>query len=116
MDRIFIEGLALRGKHGVHHKEREEEQGFLINISAEVDTRPAAESDNLADAADYKKFYDIARNAVEKDSFYLIERLADTIARRILEDARIIRVEVTIRKPEALPSGIAGVTIARKRL
>jgi len=116
MDRIFVEGLALRGRHGVNHKEREEEQGFLIDISVQFDTALAVQSDNIADTADYTKFVEIARECVEQRSFYLIERLADTIARRILEDSRVALVSVTIRKPEVLESGTPGVTIIRTRV
>ncbi len=116
MDRIFVEGLALRGKHGVHHKEREEEQDFLIDISAELDTTAAAKSDNIADTADYTKFVDIARECVERNSFYLIERLGERIARSVLEqDTRVTRVEVTVRKPDALQKGVPGVNIVRTR-
>ena len=115
MDKIFVEGLALRGKHGVHHKERQEEQNFLVDISVEFDTTAAVKSDALADTVDYSQFAATAKDIVEKESFYLIEKLADTIARRILEDDRGSSVEVTVRKPEALKSGIAGVTIVRTR-
>ncbi len=116
MDRIFVEGLSLKGKHGVHHKERQEEQEFLIDISAQMDTRAASASDEIADTADYSKFCEVARNVVKNNSFYLIERLAERIAQGILADSRITSVEVTVRKPEALPSGIAGVTITRARV
>jgi len=115
MDRIFVEGLALRGKHGVHHKERQEEQEFLIDISVEMDTKAAALSDDISTTADYTQFVEIAREAVERNSFYLIERLADRIAGDILKDERLARVEVTIRKPAALKSGVPGVTIIRTR-
>ncbi len=115
MDRVFIERLSLRGKHGLHERERRNEQEFLIDIAVDFDAAKAAASDDIAEAADYRAFRDIAERAVAQESFYLIERLADTIARRVLIDARIARAEVTIRKPEALPNGIPGVTIVRTR-
>ena len=115
MDKIFIENLRIKGRHGVDSHERRESQDFLVDISAEIDTKAAAMSDDLADTADYKRFCEIAREAVESNSFYLIERLADTIARKILEDNRLASVEVVVRKPEALESGMAGVRIVRTR-
>ena len=105
MDHIFIEKLSLKGKHGVHSHEREVEQEFLIDISAKFDTALAARTDKLEDTLDYVRFRDLAMEAVGKNSFFLIERLADTIARRILEDTRIESVSVTVRKPAALESG-----------
>ena len=115
MDKVFVEGLVLRGKHGVHDRERVEEQEFRIDISVEFDSRKAAKSDDLADAADYTEFVEVAREAVERNSFYLIEKLAERIADDILFDARIKQVEVTIRKPQALATGVPGITMVRTR-
>ena len=113
MDKVFVEQLKLQGKHGIHAHERASEQEFLIDIEVEFDTRVAAKSDDIADTVDYRKFCEIARDAVEGNSFYLIEKLGDTIALKILEDTRIARVDVVIRKPAALESGVAGVKIIR---
>lgn len=115
MDKIFVERLSLRGKHGVRQQERVREQEFLISIVADFDTTRAVKTDDIADTLDYRKFCDIARAAVAGETFYLIEKLADTIARNILKDTRIARIEVTIRKPEALENALPGVTIIRKR-
>lgn len=116
MDTVFIEGLRLSGKHGVHEHERQNEQEFIIDIHGTLDIRTAALSDNLTDTVDYSHFAVIAREVVEKNSFDLIERLADTICSRILEDKRLTGVSVTIRKPAALGNGLPGVTIVRTRV
>ncbi|MBV9159360.1 MAG: dihydroneopterin aldolase [Candidatus Kaiserbacteria bacterium] len=115
MDRVFLNDLRLRGKHGVNPDERVYEQEFVIDIVAHVDTKTAAASDELTDAVNYVQFSKIAQEVVEQESFYLIERLADTIAKRILEDARITTVEVTVRKPEVLNNGVPGVKVIRER-
>jgi dihydroneopterin aldolase len=115
MDSVFIEELRLRGKHGVYEHERQSEQEFLVDIRVSFDMRKAAHSDDLADTINYATFAAIAKDVVEKNSFYLIERLGETICERILEDKRIKDVSVTIRKPAALPSGVPGVTIVRQR-
>lgn len=115
MDTVFVRSLSLKGKHGVEETERHTEQEFLIDIEADFVSGPSAASDALSDTIDYVHFVDIAREVVETNSFYLIEKLAHTIAERILEDERIPRVEVTIRKPSVLKSGVPGITIERKR-
>ncbi|MEY4747434.1 MAG: hypothetical protein RLZZ416_483 [Candidatus Parcubacteria bacterium] len=115
MDKVFIEHLSLTGKHGVGEEERQEEQEFLIDISADIDTRKAADSDHLSDTVDWTVFHDIARDAVEKRSYCLIERLAEVIAQEILKDRRVARVVVTVRKKEILEGGLPGVTIVRTR-
>src|SRR3989344_978326 len=115
MDRVFIHDLHLRGKHGVGEAERSTEQEFLIDIEAEFDATNAATSDKIEDTIDYARFREIAREAVEKNSFYLIEKLADRIASGILEDARVRKVSVSVRKPAVYKDCTPGVTIVRER-
>ena len=52
MDFVFIEELALRGKHGVSDEERSNEQEFLVDIRASCSTKRAAASDKLEDTLD----------------------------------------------------------------
>ncbi|OGG60870.1 dihydroneopterin aldolase [Candidatus Kaiserbacteria bacterium RIFCSPHIGHO2_02_FULL_49_16] len=115
MNRIFIEKLVLKGKHGVSDRERESEQEFLIDISAEADAETAGTTDNISDTINYKDFADITRKVVEGESFHLVETIAQKIAERILENPKIKTVSVTVRKPQVLPSGVPGVTIIRIR-
>ena len=113
MDRVFIEGLSIAGKHGVLEHERKLEQEFVFDISASFDARVAATSDTLADTIDYIRFRDIVRDVIGNSPHYLIEKIATIIAERILEDKRIGEVTVTIRKPAVLASGIPGISITR---
>ena len=115
MDTIFIRDLRLSGKHGVTDRERTKEQDFLIDITAEYDVTKAAASDELRDTVDYGRFRDIARDIVEKDSFCLIEKLAEEIAQRIMRETEVASVEVRIRKPGIWDNGIPGVSIRRTR-
>ena|SRR3989338_4090926 len=115
MNRIFVEKLVVKGKHGVSDREREVTQEFHIDISAEADTRASAESDEISDTVNYKDLAKIAREVIEGPPSHLIETLAHKIAERILEDEKIKAVSVTIRKPQVLPSGVPGVTIVRAR-
>lgn len=116
MDRVFIEGLSVAGKHGVMEHERHVEQEFLFDISATFDARKSALSDNIADTVDYVRFRDITREVVTSSKHYLIEKVASIIAERILEDARIGEVTITIRKPAVLASGVPGISITRTRV
>lgn len=115
MDTVFLNGLSVQGKHGVMERERHVEQEFVLDIAADFDTRASAQSDNLEDTLDYVRFRDIAVDVITHESHYLIERVADRIASRILEDARIQRVSITIKKPSVLPSGVPGISITRER-
>ena len=115
MDKIFIESLKVRGKHGVSDEERAREQEFIVDITIEFDTRGAASSDDLADTVDYSFFREQAKDVIERESFRLLERLADTLAQAVLEDERVATVSVTIRKSEMFPDCTPGVTITRTR-
>ena len=115
MDTVFVEDLEVIGTHGVHEHERKFEQKFMVDIRATFDASAAAVSDKLSDTLDYGSFCRIARETIESEPVYLIEKLALTIINRILEDTRIISVSVTIRKPSVLASGVPGVTITRNR-
>jgi len=115
MDTVFVENLGITGTHGVLEHERKFEQKFLLDIRATFDSSTAAASDKLADTLDYVHFCRIARETIESEPVYLIEKLALTIINRIFEDARINSVSVTIRKPSVLASGVPGVTITRSR-
>lgn len=112
-DRIFIEGLAVNGKHGVLPHEWSHEQRFLVDIVVACDTRKSAHSDTVEHTINYADLCTIARNVIEGTSVYLIERLAHEIAERVLEEQRVQSVTVTIRKPTVLASGVPGVTIER---
>ena len=115
-DRIFISGISLYGKHGVEPVERENDQEFIIDVAAYLDMQKAAASDDLHDTFDYMPVAGMIEEVVKQNSFYLIERLANAIAERILADERITKVEITVKKPAALKrNGLPGVTIVRTR-
>ena len=115
MDTVFLEGLSLKGKHGVHERERQVEQEFLMDIKASFDTAKSAKTDKLADTVNYARFREIAQDVVSNNSFYLIEKVADLLASKILEDERIADVAITIRKPAVFEDCVPGVSIIRKK-
>ena len=49
-DQIQITDLHLRAIIGIKPDERQNHQDILINITLDIDTRPAALSDDIADA------------------------------------------------------------------
>ncbi|OGG53345.1 dihydroneopterin aldolase [Candidatus Kaiserbacteria bacterium RIFCSPHIGHO2_02_FULL_55_25] len=115
MDTIFIQDLLLRGKHGVYDEERTREQEFVLDIAVDFDTHKAAVSDDINDTANYAIFRKVAKEVVEGPSFKLLEKLADVVATKILEDTRIGRVVVTVRKTEMYKDCTPGVTVVRSR-
>jgi D-erythro-7,8-dihydroneopterin triphosphate epimerase len=115
-DEIRINGLFLRTIIGINHDEREHKQDVRINLVLSVDTRPAARSDDIRDAVNYRTITKDVIDLVESSQFFLVERMAEEIARLCLADPRVEGVWVSIEKPAALRfAQSVGVAIERKR-
>jgi D-erythro-7,8-dihydroneopterin triphosphate epimerase len=115
-DRILIQDLHLRTIIGINDEERTDRQDVLINLIVETDTRAAGNSDEIADAVNYRTLTKEIIELVETSRFLLVERLAEEIARLCLSDVRVERVSVTVEKPQALRfARSVGVSIERSR-
>jgi D-erythro-7,8-dihydroneopterin triphosphate epimerase len=117
MDRIVIEGLLLRGIVGINPDERTNRQDIRVDVTMWADTRPAAASDDIADAVNYRTVTKRIIEHVEAGKPMLVERLVAEIADLCFEvDERIGKVEVAVRKPGALRfADSVGVIIERQR-
>jgi dihydroneopterin aldolase len=100
-DRVALLGLRGHGRHGWFAHETEQGQTFVVDVVLHLDTRPAAGSDNLADAVDYGSVGRAVVAVVEGDPVRLIETLAQRVADSCLRDPRVEAVEVVVHKPEA---------------
>src|SRR5690606_30541893 len=97
LDRIELRGLRARGRHGCLPAERELGQVFVVDAVLGLDTRPAAEEDDLARTVDYGA-------------------LADRLATICLEDATVSEVEITVHKPSApVPHPFTDVAVKIRR-
>lgn len=115
-DHIILRDLLFRAIIGVNPDERTHRQDVLVNLELEVDTRPAARSDDIADALDYSAVAKEVAALVDGSSFQLIERLAAEIAGLCLRDSRVMAAKVRVEKPRALRLGRgAAVEIERRR-
>lgn len=116
MDKIIIKDLLVRGIIGINDEERVNKQDILINIVMFADTRPAAKSDRIDDAINYRTITKHIINHVESSSVFLIEKLVSDIARIILTEYGVERVQVRVEKPSALRfADSVGVEIERSR-
>jgi 7,8-dihydroneopterin aldolase/epimerase/oxygenase len=117
-DRIVLRGLRARGHHGVYAEERATGQTFLVDVVLHVDTRRAAESDDVSDTVHYGELATEIVGVVEGEPVNLLETLAARIASVCLSRSLVEKVEVTVHKPEApvgVPFDDVVVTIARDR-
>ena len=120
-DEILLEGMRFYAYHGVNPEERALGQRFTVDVVLVVDLRRAGRSDDLADTVSYSAVYKVVRGIVEGEPRQLIEAVAEDISAAILtEFPLLVRVIVTVRKPEVPMKGsmleAAGVRITRSRV
>ncbi|KAG6595618.1 Dihydroneopterin aldolase 1 [Cucurbita argyrosperma subsp. argyrosperma] len=118
-DRLILRGLKFHGYHGVHLKEKETGQTFLVDVDAWLNLRAAGKSDDLNDTVSYTAIYRIAREVLTGPSHDLLESVAEEISSKIMiEYHRITAVRVKIAKPDVVVGGpidCLGIEIFRSR-
>jgi dihydroneopterin aldolase/D-erythro-7,8-dihydroneopterin triphosphate epimerase len=115
-DKIHISKLHLRTVIGVNPEERRARQDILLDILLHTDTHTAGASDDIRDAVNYRTITKQIINLVEGSQFYLVETMAEEIAKLCLLDPRVERVAVSVEKPTALRfARSVGVTIERSQ-
>ena len=116
LDQIKISDLHMHAIIGINPEERENRQDVLVNITLDLDTRPAALSDDINDAANYRTITKTVIELVETSRFFLVESLVEAITRACLDEPRVQRAQVSVEKPSALRfAASVGVTIQRTR-
>ncbi|MCZ6462359.1 MAG: dihydroneopterin aldolase [Actinobacteria bacterium] len=117
LDQVHIKDLVVSGIVGINPDERVNPQNVLINATLWVDTRPAAASDDIEDAVNYRTVTKALIAHVESGTPMLVERLVAELAEVCFDaDERIRRVEVTVEKPGALRHARSvGIAITRTR-
>jgi FolB domain-containing protein len=116
MDKIIIRNLLLRGIIGINPDERVKQQDILINIVIFADIRQAAVTEAIEDAVNYESITERVIEHVAASSDFLLEKLVTDLARLIIIEFEVERVQVRVEKPEALPlAASAGIVIERTR-
>ena len=119
MDKIILKNLSFYGYHGALDEERVLGQKFYLDVQLYMDLQKAGMSDSLECTVNYGDVYQLIDKLFKEEHFDLIESVAETICKRILDKFLLVQeIEVTLRKPEAPVPGIYdyfGVQIRRKR-
>ena len=99
MDEFFIKNIKLYGRHGCFAREQREPTLFLVSMRMFLDLKKAALTDELSDTVDYPSAIKAAESVVCGESVRLIEKLADSIAKKMLGEFKIIdSIEVKVAK------------------
>lgn len=118
LDRIAIRGLRAHAHHGVYPVERERGQIFVVDAVLEVDTAPAAVTDDLARTVNYAELAQRLHAALTGEPVDLLETLAQRLVDVCLADPLVQAVEITVHKPDAdlgVPFHDVTVQIHRRR-
>ena len=78
MGLIQIEGMEFYSFHGHYKEEQIVGNRFLVDLTIEADMSKPAESDNLRDAVNYQRAYEIVKQQMEMKS-HLLEHIAGRI-------------------------------------
>lgn len=114
MDIVYIKGLKVKTVIGIYDWEKEIKQKITIDLKMASDIKKAAETDEIADALDYKAVSKRLISFVEESEIQLIETLAEKIAEIVLTEFDVRWLKLTLGKPGAVTgSKDVGVIIER---
>ena len=117
-DRITLRGVRAHAHHGVYAFERERGQIFTVDAVLELDTAPAAATDDLTKTVHYGELAQQLHGILVGEPVDLLETLAQRLADCCLAYEPVQAVEITVHKPDAdlgVPADDVTVAIRRTR-
>jgi dihydroneopterin aldolase len=118
MGKIIIEEMEFYAFHGHYEEEQIVGNRFLVDLEIETDLGPAAESDQLEDAVNYQRAYQLIKKEMRRKKSNLLENIAKRILDALFTEMQgIEEATVRIRKmhpPMGGPIRSVGVTMSRK--
>jgi dihydroneopterin aldolase len=115
-DLIRLTGLTVRGHHGVFDFERRDGQDFIVDVALELDTAPAAASDDLTKTVHYGELAQALAAVITGEPVDLLETLAQRLADVCLGSQLVQAATVTVHKPQApIPLQFTDVAVTIRR-
>ncbi|WP_445946023.1 dihydroneopterin triphosphate 2'-epimerase [Shewanella sp.] len=99
---IKVTNLRLRTFIGFNPDEREKQQDVVINIEIHYPADKSFETDDVADALNYKHITKKVIAHVEEGRFLLLEKLVADVLEICCQHSSVTLAKVTIDKPHAL--------------
>jgi 7,8-dihydroneopterin aldolase/epimerase/oxygenase len=104
MDIVFINDLEVKTVIGVYDWERKIRQRLVFNIELGCDLRLAGETDDLMDTFDYYEISKAIYAFTEESEFQLIEVLAESVSKMVMNKYGIKWISLSLQKPDAVDS------------
>ena len=116
LDKIQIAGIRLACVIGINEWERLTRQIIEVDVTLHADLGEAGRSDDIEDTVNYRTISHRIVSEIGDSKFGLVESLAEQVAKMCLEDPRVQKVDVNVRKPGAVRhADFVGVDITRYR-
>ena len=116
LDRVALQGLRARGRHGVLDFEKALGQEFVVDVVLHLDSRPAAAGDDLTRTVHYGELAEQVVAVVAGEPVELIETLAQRLADVALASELVVAADVTVHKPQApVPVPFEDVSVSIRR-
>jgi 7,8-dihydroneopterin aldolase/epimerase/oxygenase len=107
--RLFLSGIRASGCHGAREGEKDEPQEFVVDLDLEV----SVAGDDIDSTADYHAIIDVVRALIERESYDLIETMANALAVGVRAMPNVTRATAVVHKPNAAARlGVDGVAAA----
>ena len=101
MDSIRIKNLKIPARHGVYEFEKEKDGTFELDIELYLPLLKAGKSDRLEDTIIYEDIISTATKAFTEKQYALVEAAAQSVCDRLLNDFKIDKIKIRVRKPPA---------------
>ena len=113
-NRLFVHGLVLPCKIGVHRHERDAPQRVRISVDLDVKDSTIPHQDTIQEVVNYDDVVGGVRDIVGRDHINLVESLAEQIVTYCLEDERVIGAKVKVEKLDVFGAeAVVGVELYR---
>lgn len=103
---IRLKNMLFYGYHGVSKSEKHLGGKFEVDVEMTVSLKKACQTDDLKYTIDYESIYHTVDKCVNEKKYYLIEALADSIAKQILTGYGVDKIKIRVRKPHAPVRGV----------
>ena len=102
MDIIFLRGLEAKAVIGIYDWERTIRQTIILDLEMGTDISKAAATDDITHTLDYKAVSKRISSFIEDSSFFLVETMAEEVAKIILSEFPTPWVRLTLNKKGAI--------------
>jgi len=102
MDIVYIKNLQVECIIGIYDWEREVKQRVSIDLEMSTDIRPAAATDDIVHALNYKSISKRVQEFVGSSEFLLVETMAEQVASIVREEFGVAWLRLRLSKPGAL--------------